>query len=72
MASSEISAKANSGNIRGGGESFTSGYSEAMEGQKNHSTHPSSARGTILASMDFFNWFLWISFLYLFLVCFVL
>ncbi|KAJ6869335.1 hypothetical protein NC651_034171 [Populus alba x Populus x berolinensis] len=44
MASSEISAKANSGNIRGGGESFTSGYSEAMEGQKNHSTHPSSAR----------------------------
>jgi hypothetical protein len=55
MASSEISAKANSGNIRGGGESFTSGYSEAMEGQKNHSTHPSSARCTILASMDFFN-----------------
>ncbi|KAJ6889026.1 auxin response factor 2A-like isoform X2 [Populus alba x Populus x berolinensis] len=44
MASSEISAKANSGNIKGGGESFSSGYSEAMEGQKGHSTHPSSAR----------------------------
>ncbi|KAJ6761021.1 AUXIN RESPONSE FACTOR 4-RELATED [Salix purpurea] len=40
---SEMSAKANSGNIRGG-ESFSSGYSEAMEGQKTHSTHPSSAR----------------------------
>uniref|UniRef100_A0A6N2KWR4 Auxin-responsive protein n=1 Tax=Salix viminalis TaxID=40686 RepID=A0A6N2KWR4_SALVM len=45
MASSEISAKANSGNIKGGGgESFSSGYSETMEGQKGHSTHPSSAR----------------------------
>ena len=49
---SEISAKANSGNIRGG-ESFSSGYSEAMEGQKKHSTHPSSARGTILAPVGF-------------------
>ena len=52
MASSEISAKANSGNIKGGGESFSSGYSEAMEGQNGHFTHPSSARGRIHASVD--------------------
>ncbi|CAK7336815.1 unnamed protein product [Dovyalis caffra] len=43
VASSEISAKANSGNIKGGGESFSSGYSVAMEGQRGHSTRPSSA-----------------------------
>lgn len=57
MASSEISAKANSGNIKGGGESFSSGYSETMEGQKGHSTHPSSARGTIHAPVDFWSVF---------------
>ncbi|KAJ4850163.1 Auxin response factor 2A [Turnera subulata] len=49
MASSEMSTKGNSGNLRGG-ESFSSGYSEpmetrnAMEGQKGHSTHSGSAR----------------------------
>lgn len=78
MASSEISTKGNSGNVRG--ESFSSGYSEpneirnTMEGQKGHSTHSSAVRGNILPDYFLFVLFsgelemIWSSYLALFRV----
>jgi hypothetical protein len=43
-----------------------------MEGQKGHSTHPSSARGTIHASVDVWSDFFFVDFSFGFWVCFVL